>query len=412
MIINRIINFYNNKNYKNVIKYIEKENDKSLLSELYLYSLIIENKGQSIKDFFDKDLTDDDRQSIINVINKVDNDTNKLSIYDICKNVLGIDERLDFYITRVYLDKKVEYRNDLIKINNFYMWKGNLIKKVFKDNSNSIIEEIKQCGKIDINNYLVILSDDYECLEILYNYSLSKYLCTNIKDIIFIHILEDILIQNNSIEENKYISLVKRAFINNINYIIKIYNNEFLKMPEATIILSNYENMWFSLNKIISLACENKIEYIRGIKKIVKDVTKYKKVIEVFAKEIDDKIINARMSKEKEKLLNLVEVYLFDNKIQESLEILNELNNIIKYDKDILNTRGVALNMMGKNNEALLNLSYAYILSEDKFEPAYNIAIVLESLGRLEDAKCYYNIAYNCCKDETLKKELKRKCKN
>ena len=121
---------------------------------------------------------------------------------------------------------------------------------------------------------------------------------------------------------------------------------------------------------------------------------------------MSEEAISEEMIREKDRIMSVVENYIFENRINEAENIIHEIEETFKWDKNIYNCKGVINYIKGEYENALFNLSLAAILMDDKFEPTYNIACVLEKMGRVEDSIVYYEDALNICSDESMREEI------
>ncbi|NLK94083.1 MAG: hypothetical protein GX275_02665, partial [Clostridiales bacterium] len=190
----------------------------------------------------------------------------------------------------------------------------------------------------------------------------------------------------------------------------KVYKPEILSLKENNNILEQFYKMILMVRNII-INSKNKLEYIKDFKKLIKEYSIYSKILKVFIQNISEEPISEEMIKEKLNLLKVVEEYYYLGKVEEGFSILNELEQIFNNDIDVINLKGVGHYYLGNYKKALINLAFVYEMKEDKFEAAYNIAMIFEEIKRNDDAKYFYNVAFNLCKDNEIKKEIEPKLK-
>lgn len=391
---------------KTTFKELQKASDKEELREIYTYSLI---KSRDYKEVFsyykNSEIRDKDIESVINIIERISIEENNDSVKEIIKGLLGFDERANLYFKSIYLKEKIDTKKEKINFDNFYRWKGEILKEYFTSDE-EFIEHFKQLKKQDVKLYVNYIVDNYRILEMLYKYCEKNFMECDMDTLMLITCIEEILILNKSIDDEKYSKLLERTYINKLNYIRKIYNNEILQSKYSLKLLDKYEAVWIQVNKCIKLYQEDKLEYIRSLRKILNEVPEYGRIINLYLNKVDNKNISEEMQQEKNNLINVVQRFIEDNKPKEALEILFQLNNLFKYNSEILNLLGVTLYILGKYNEAIINLAISDTINENNFDTIYNLACVLEANSQLDTAKYYYKKAYALCEDEKLKEEI------
>lgn len=192
-----------------------------------------------------------------------------------------------------------------------------------------------------------------------------------------------------------------------ISYMQLIYKDQIINNEDLFFVLDRYEKLWAKINYIIKNKANNIIEYIRGFKDILQELIEYKKIVDIYIAEFKTEPVSDEMVDEKKNLISVVEGLISEGKSDEALEILNQLNDIFMYDKDILLARGVTLYLLNRNKEALMDLSEAYLVTEGSFDVTYNIACILETEGEKERAKHYFRESLNKCEDEHLREEIR-----
>ena len=406
---NYLMCFYENKNYSRLIEEYEKLEDEVLkkgLEQIYIYSLIVQEKYERIINYYKDEINDKSIDNIINAIGQVGVENESISIKDVAKKLLGIDIIMDIYIREVYLEEESEFDFNNFNFNNFYMWKSILLKKVLFRNS-YILEDIKMLEKNIITRYISSILDNYDCIKVLYEYSEERFMTKDIKELIFVNIIEKHLLFNNSIDNNKYEALVKRAKYNVISFVNYVYNNDIVKNEDLFFILDKYEELWVRINYLVKYKHADIVEYMKGFKNILKDMGEYKKIIDIYIDEFKTNPISDEMVNEKNNLLSVVEELISKDESEEALEILNQLSNIFMYDKDILMYKGVILYLLKRNKEALIDLGEAYIITDGNFDITYNIACILEEEGKDKIAKYYFKESLSKCKEEELKVQIR-----
>lgn len=411
MLRDKIFCNYKQKRLEEVITVfneLTKEADKQEMIEIYIYSLIKMHKNEEILKYYNNmEIKDNDIQTIIRIIQRVTVEEMNSNMVNLVDNLLGLDCNLDKYIKYKFKNEDIEYDKENLDLNDFYTWKGELLQQYYIKDKN-VIEYLKKIKKDDIYAYVNYISKDYKCLEMLYKYSEDNFLKNNIETLNLLTKIEEVLLLSNSIEDNKYSVLVKRAYVNKLFYINKVYSKEILESKYSDKILNKYEKIWIEINKCLKYCNNDKLKYIKSLRNILKVTPEYNRVLKLFLDKIDDVNINEHMEKEKQNLLNAVQQLVQENKTNEALEILLQLNDLFKYDFETLNYLGVTYYILQRYDEAIINLALANTIKENNFDTIYNLACVLEANDNLEEASDYYKIAYNLCEDENLKLEIKK----
>ncbi|WP_040328484.1 glycosyltransferase family 2 protein [Clostridium ihumii] len=404
----RIINLYEIKKYKEIINLYENNsyNNKSTLNQIIMYSYIKESQYKKLKTIYKVDeIGDKDIEDIKTVIDRIIAEKSNIDLCNIIKNLQGIDKKLDIYIQLFYEENKIISVEYNIDYNKFYCWKADILK--FKINRNIYnINELKKLNKIDLQRYLNYMLEDYQLVNILYEYDNENFLSTDMKDLNFFTILEKQLVLLDCIDEKKLENLTHRMFINNINFINKKYNWNYIDEKDVKFILDKDERFWYNINLNIKNNSMDKLKYIRKLKDILEDMSEYKKVIACFKDNMTTDSISKEMISEKDNILNEVESMISNSMLYEAEEILKELDDVFIYDVGIKNLLGVVEFLKGNSENALVNFSLVNLINNDDFESIYNIACVLEQKGIYSNAKQYYNKAYELCRDEKLKSEI------
>ncbi|HCW52195.1 MAG TPA: hypothetical protein DG753_00310, partial [Clostridium sp.] len=400
---------YKQKIYYNIPKLfdeLKKDKFKEQLKEIYIYALV-KNKmsDKLIRYLKEKKINDEYIQNITNVLKKVRDESLTGDVTEEIGYFLNLDFRLDQYIARVLLKNNTEKNNVKIDLNIYYLWKAEYIQEVLisEEEDFSVFEELTV---EDVKNYIGFISLNYKCLALLYEYTEKNFMTSDIKLLNLINSIEEVLVFNPSIEDNKYKNLISRTFINKINVIRKMYNNIIFCDKSLNKLINRSERIWIDIREAMLAYKHDKLIYIRNLKGILKNYPEYNRLIKFYMKDIDKNNITKDMIKEKEYLLNVVQNLVNENRIFEALEILDELKEIFKFDPIILNYLGVVNYMNGNYDEAINNLALSNVLEENNFDTIYNMAYVFEFKGRLELAKYYYQKSYDLCNDRQLKQEI------
>lgn len=410
----KIICNFNNKNINTIedtFNQLDNDNDKKQLQEIYLYALIKNNKIKEIREYFNEhEILDDIIQSFINAIDRIDTEFDNIELIGNKDIFMGIDNRLDLYIKCKYYKKFDELKVNEIDFNNFYRWKAEVLKYSYLKNKD-IIENIMKTNREDMIFYIKYLTEDYICLQNLKEFSESNFFSCKLNKLVFICAIEEVLLLSKSIDIDQYSELVKRAYINKKSLINKIYSKEIINSKYTENILTNYENIWFELDRLIKKFSENRLEYIKGLRRLLNKAPEYNKLFKFYLNQTGNDITE-EMIEEKTNLLNNVKQLLENNEVHKSLDILVELNNIFKFDEEVLNLLGIALYIKGDYKESLNNLALANMICENNFDTVYNLACVLKVYGKRLEAREYYLKAYDLTDNNEYRSSITEILKN
>ncbi|MEG2412450.1 MAG: glycosyltransferase family 2 protein [Clostridium sp.] len=379
--------------------------DKNSLSEVYIYSLIKREKYSKVFEFYKTtEFEDKDIDSIISIVERIGFEELDKQILDIYTKLLGLNNNLDFYINFKY--KGIKNNDYNVKYDGFAKYKGEIFKIAVTD-SNSVLQYLEKFESRDQYNYINYMAKEYDCLNVLYDYSKENLLSSNINVLMLLVKVEDMLLRSNSIEENKYKALVNRSYINKFLYIKRIYKEEVLEDENYNKILKRDEVLWIQLKKNLKEYTVNKLVYVKGLRKILREYPEYKRLIELYIKEMDDKEITIEMKEEKLNILQEVQGLVDANMVGEAKSVLKEIDKIFLFDGDIKNALGVVEFFNGEIDDSLINIGLSVELSIDKFESLYNLAQVFENIQRNDEKDYYYKKALEVCSDINIVAEIK-----
>lgn len=405
---NKILCNYNEKKFRlvpDLFKKIKKENYIDELKEIYIFSLL-KNKEYAEVYAYLKNIKfeDKDIQSIVNILDRFRNEGEIDEILTNINSIFELDDRLNTLRDVLYKKNIDAYFDDSIELETYFPWKSKYLMELLNNNKFEL-GMLKESNCNNIVQYVTNFVSDYKCISILCKYSKTHFYTSDLKMLNLITSIEDVLVVNNSINSKEYHELLQRARINKLNYINIIYNKSILKDSNYDKLFGENLLIWIEISQLIKFYENDKLKVVRLLKQLLKKYPKYNKMIEAFLDDINYNI-NQEMIEEKENLLKAAEELICNGMIDEALEILYELDNIFKYEYNILNLKGVALYSKGKYENALLELTVANSIMEDNFECIYNIGCVCEAMEKSEEAKRYYKEAYELTEDEDMKKEI------
>ncbi|MDD6794963.1 MAG: glycosyltransferase family 2 protein [Clostridiaceae bacterium] len=408
--LNKITCDFENKNYVSIIECFEKMNSEEsrvkALDKYFLSSFKVGEFSNVKKYFGDKELEDDDIQMLVDI-----NETIQIE-EGIDKNLVlsqlsQLDSRLKYYINGMHFNEELGVKIANIDFRRYYKWKSDLLLNSILENEKNL-SIIMKLNLDDQKKYINSLLMDYRILKLLNEYSENNLLNQDIKKLAFICNLEECLLFNKSIEDEKYKKLVLRALVNELSKIKKIYSQEFINSDCFIDTLNYYSRFWVELISILPLARENSLQYVKNLKNMLKKYPEMNRTIGVFMDNANYEPISSEMVQEKNNLLMAIESLIGENKVEEAWEITMYLNKIFPYDYKILNAIGVITYVQGKSIESVMYLALSLIFEPQSFDTLYNIASILQSISRMDDAKYFYKESLAVCHDELMIEEIKK----
>ena len=403
MMKDRFVVAFKNKDFKYIIEnYNDCKQDDN--EELLIYTLIKEGYYENIFDYYkEKEIKDKNINNIVLVCEKIMKERLSDNILDIYSNLLGLDKKLDNYINYVYKNEKLNLNS--IEFNNYYGYKSKIfIKCVLEDKNN--LELIKLLNKNDIYNYLIELNKDFKGIELMYEYSKENFLNNNIEDLSFLNIVEDLLIKSENLENSDYNELLYRTFINKMNFIKNVYNEEVLNSYYKKI--CNKDEVFFvELLNLFNIYSVDKVRYIKELRRIVNEYPEYKVLINYLKDDIQiDNIDYNAILNEKENLINNIQILIENNRVQEAEEILKEIYKFFKFDNKVNNLMGIIKYINGEYEKALIYIGLSKVFREEDFDSTYNLALILQNLNKNKESLYYYNQALMMCSDKNIKNDI------
>lgn len=397
------------KKYKDIFiefNKIDKEDEDIIkaLEDVYIYSLLKLRKFDEIKKYFNE--FDDEKIDLIRkVIMIYDNKENDIKIEELCKKLLGINDKLDLYLKNIYLDKKVKVNFNELNLEEYHQWKSILFRRKLSEDS-SLLSSICELNDDLINQYVFDVISDYNCLKSLVKFSKDNFLEMDRRKLYFLTTVEKILVFNKCISEEDYEELVFRTMINRINYISQIYLTDILESD--TMFLPEYDRMMMDFVILIKNKRYDKIEFIKGLRNLLDKYKSYNKLINVFKDKIDETPISEAMISEKDKIIDNIENIINNSSVNETLNTLLELDKMFIFDYKLISNIGALYYYTGDKFKSIFNLSFAYCINNKDFETTYNLANILMDSNKEHEAKYFYKKSLDLCTDKNIYEEIKK----
>ncbi len=379
-----IKSLYYSSDYKKVVELYEKNKskDKSVRKK-YIYSMI---KLRRHRELFglDNNISDEDIEYIDEAIERY-NLVEDSNCFELIKDMIGNNDKLDYLLNKVYLHKDIQCVID-IEYGEFYNWKAKILGELVKDKYNNIFILEKYNQEI-IGKYLNIMSTDCYIVRELYELSRENIFELDVNKLKVLVEVEKILLISEYKDFYDYRNLVVRSGINSINYTYKKYNKEIIE--ENLEDINRYDSLWIKLRKIIKN--DDLTSFISELKAILNNNREYSNILEEIAEMRGKYIITDDMIEEKKLVVNEAEKLISKGSLKEALDILKELEKIFVFDEYILMDIGIIYYMLGQKEEALGYLLKSYYINEENSDICYNLACLLEDRGCDKSSEYLYN---------------------
>lgn len=330
-----------------------------------------------------------DRVRIYEVLSKIDGNYGTLN-----QVRLGKGLRFNEY-NEILLDEREEFYSDLI----YYGLKQEI----------DLLDMLNGISNIQVNNYLYyLIVRRRDCIIDLYNYLIDLPNTLELKKLSIYMSLSKYLLLNGGLKGEKYKNLFLMYIKYSYDYIKQIYNESFTD-EELLEVVSREEDIFIiSINITQKLKNNNKLEYIKKMRTLLKKNPNYKQGIEIL---ID--MLKRDLDESKElKGLKLDYKRLIENNInlgnvQEAKNMVDQYETMYEEDVEILNMKSI-IEMVNNNfYEAEKLLKKSILLDTNNYNTSFNIAYLKESVGEFEEAIRFYKNALINCEDENIISEIK-----
>lgn len=328
---------------------------------------------------------------------------------NILESLSKINGDIGLYVKCIYLDKLSEVEViDSIKFERVTMYKAKMFEKCLLKEFN-YVELLLDLNDEDIIGYLNVLLRNYALVKGFNNYSKINIFSKSIKKMNFLTILEQMLLQSDTINGEEYKRLLFRAITNRLSFMKDIFNIDVLQ-HSYNYILGDVNAFWYKLSLLFN-KINDKYEAINEIKKMIEEYPHYKSMLKVIINMLDSNTISDEMKMEKENILITVVSLINQGNYVEAEDVLNEMINIFKFDYLMYNMLGVTKFLQGENEDALFNFAKALIYNPFDYESMISMIEVLIELNRNEDALAWIKVMMNQCENDEYIKIISEKRK-
>lgn len=387
-----ITSYYKLEKYDEVVSMIDKISEEALDS-LYLIiinSLYKSSNTKKILNLYNKLSTEIQKNKFkveLEVFLNNAKDDDKKYIYELLSNIednYGI-------LNKVRLNDIVslELYNKILNVEN-ELYYGDLLYYVL-DNYDYFIKILGHLDYLKIYNYLsYLVKNRKESIFKLYNILINKIMSLNLNSIKINAAASKVLLFNGGLMGEKY----KNVFYIYLTYQyerIRYYYNDNISDYEILDVVNDEESKFIlKFNIIKKLKEDNKLEYIKELKRLLVENQCYKKgldlIIEEFKREFNQ---NDELKELKKKFISIIEEKLNNGKYDVCHELIRQYEEIHGED-DLYNIKAILKICEGDILEVDKLLKLAYCFNKNDEDVLFNIAYIRESQGNIEEAIVFY----------------------
>lgn len=376
--------------YLIIFNSLYKSNNNNKILELYneLNTEVQKNKFKVYLEVFLNNVKSDDKKFIYELLSNIDGNygvLNKVRLNDntingICNEILTIENEV--------------YYGDLL----YYCL----------DNYEEFIDILSNLDYLKTYNYLnYLVKNKKESIFKLYDILLNKIMSLRLSSIKINAAISKVLLFNGGLVGEKY----KNIFYIYLTYQyerIRYYYNKDISEYEMLDVINDEESKFIlKFNIIKRLKENNKLEYIKELKKLLVENQCYKKglelIIEDFKREFNE---NNELKELKKKFISVIEEKLNNGEYNVCYELIKQYEEI-HGEYDLYNIK-IVLNICEGNILELDKLfKLAYCHNKTDKDLLFNIAYIKEHQGNIEDALIFYKKLLNLGDNNDIIEKIK-----
>ncbi len=316
-------------------------------------------------------------------------------------------------LNEIRLEKKrtvKEYNEILLKEREMYY--GDIVYYAFKQDID-LIKVLNGVSHLCIQNYMnYIIVNRRDCILDLYEYLLNVPNTLDINKLSIYSCLSKALLFGGNLMDEKYENVFFMYITYKYDYIKQIYNENLTDEELLNFAKDEEDTFIINLVMIQKVKEEDKLEYIKEMKKLLVDNQQYKKGIKILIDKFEKSMVESEEIKGlKVKYKSILEENLKLGNLDNVKSMIAEYENIFG-SKEILNIKSVYSIYNGNIEKADNLLKLAYFNDMYDIDVLFNIAYIKECLGEKEDAKKFYLEILNISNDTEVDKEIRNKLKN
>jgi glycosyltransferase involved in cell wall biosynthesis len=401
------------------IEYIRQIKDKSFVEtslEVLVYCLMRINDLVSVYNLYLNEKDKNFRNTIVQSVEKY-------------MNFLGQDEQEE--INRLFSVEDTDYglvckirintknnNQDLINVSkdistfefdHYNEYKSHLFYYIIKDEFENIY------SFFSINNYTLqlylrdILKNYPESALKMFDFIKSKIFETNINKIYTNIVLEFVLIVSNKFNDVDYVFLFKKYIYDTIKYMKYMYNKDILDINNYRLFTNSEELFCLYIEYSIKNFKDNKLEYIKTLRKALKLCNHHKKGVEFLINEFKEYPHSDEFNKLSADLKNRIQQFISNEELASAKILITEYKKINSHDDDVINMEAIINFYEGNSLEANIKFMDSLLLNEDNFDTLFNIAYLLETDNNYSNSVHFYKMALVKCNDVKMKEIIEDK---
>jgi glycosyltransferase involved in cell wall biosynthesis len=337
-------------------------------------------------------IKESDRENVYKLLSKIDDNYGLL-------NEIRLGKRLTVKeYNEIILKEKEIYYGDIV----YYALKKDI----------DLITLLNGISHLCVQNYMnYIISNRRDCILDLYKYLLNAPNTLDINKLNVYSSLSKALLFSGSLLDEKYENLFFMYIMYKYDYLRRIYNENISDEELLNFVKDEEDKFIINLEMIRKTKNEDKLEYIKEIKKLLIDNPQYKKGIKILIDKFEKEFKESEELKIlKAKYKDLIEESVNSGNLDDSIRMIKEYEEIYS-EEDIYNIKAI-INIYMKNiEESNLLLKFAYFNNKYDINVLFNIAYIKESIGELEESRKFYQEILKINNDAKINEEIIDKLK-
>lgn len=385
--------------YMEVIKTIEKIKCKKTLQttfKIYIEALIKLNKISQIYKVY-KNIEDLDGKELYadileNELKKNDEDirSNVYSLFTDDESIYGFYVKCSLQ-NNYDMDEIIE-KFDEIRFDNVSEFKAHfvyvLIMKDIKYFAKMKRESIKKYLNIIFKLYPASILELFEiCIDNSFEIDLQK-------NNIFKSILLSLLI-SDKLNNEDYMFIFNKYIIDNLSIIKFKYNEEMLLLENRDLITDDEEKFSLLIYEAMKNKKNNKIKYIKLLRKALDVCSHHKRAIEYMMKWVDDIQISTEMKSLLNNMKQQVEIMINNEKYDEAENVVKQIEDLFGHNEEVINIKAIICYYRGQLQDCKKNLMSSLFLNDANKDTLMNIATISEIEQKNKIANAFYNKVSN-----------------
>jgi glycosyltransferase involved in cell wall biosynthesis/tRNA isopentenyl-2-thiomethyl-A-37 hydroxylase MiaE len=408
--------------YITALEYIKQIKEDSFIEsslENYVYCLIRTSSMESIYDLYIKEKNNDFRSIIVNSVDKFmiflssDEQEKIIRLFSKEDSDYGLVCKLKINSETNILDiKKLKDEINTFQFEHYAEYKSHLFYYIIKDDMDNIYSFLSLDNNI-LKLYLRdILKNCPESALKLFNYIRSKVFESDINKIYTNMAIVFTLMISNKFSDKDYTFLFKKYIYDTMQFMKYMYKKDMLNINNHLLFINKEELFCLYIDTAVKKLRNNKLEYIKTLRKALKLCNHHKKGIELLIDGFIEQPTDEEFGKLSKDLKRQIQQLINNEEFSNARILLNEYKKINSSDEELLSIEAVMDFYKGDNLEASVKFLESLFLSEDNYETLFNIGYLLEVDNNYNDSYYFYQEALTYCYEEEMKAIIQDKIEN